>query len=133
MEKVSLEIAESDFLRMCKAARLNWERQVSIDSDAANTDKSLVVAAIMDGLLEVDESGFPTIKTESDELPEIKFKRRPRGKDLLASEKFKKEQRMSAYYAVIAQYLGINPTYLKELETVDLTLVQTVYGIFLGT
>jgi hypothetical protein len=130
---VTLEIAEADFDRICKVARLKWDRKrdLLVQKDL-NLDRDYIIEEIMDGRITVNDMGWPTVITESETLPVVKFQRRPTGKDMLAMDRYKEGQDANKYMAIIAQYLGIAKSILEQLDGVDLEIVQAIHGIFLA-
>jgi hypothetical protein len=132
---VTKEIAESDFDRICKAARIKWGMYQSVngkkDTDAI---REVIVDAIVDGAVEVDEYGFPTVITESssDKLKRIKIYRRPTRIEELAADRVADGKNEAAQDAVLSTYLKLAPAQLGSLEKVDYTMVTTLWGIFLG-
>lgn len=130
---VTKEIAEADFARICKVARLKWNRKrdLLVQKDL-NLDRDYIIEEIMDGRITVNDMGWPTVVTENDNLPLVKFERRPIGKDMLAMDRYKEGQDANKYTAVMSQYLGIAKSILEQLDSADLDNVQAIHGIFLA-
>jgi len=130
---VTEEIAEQDFERMLKAARVKWDlyRQISGTRDADN-DKALIISEIMDGRISVNESGFPTVHTESEIQPEIKIFRRSTRADKLMIDRCKEGHNVQAQDAVMGVFLKVAPTVLQKLDDVDYRNVEVLWSLFLG-
>ncbi len=130
---ISKEVAEADFDRICKAARLKWDRKrdLLVKKDL-NLDRDYIIEEIIAGRITVNDMGFPTVVTENEALPLVKFQRRPIGKDMLAMDRYKEGQDANKYTAVISQYLGISKSILEGLDSADLDNVQAIHGIFLA-
>jgi hypothetical protein len=127
------EVAEADFERICRAARLKWDRVRDLNTKKdLEQEKQYIIEEIMEGRITVDQEGWPTVITESEQLPQVKFKRRPIGRDWMAMDRFKEGQDVKKMFAVMAGYLGINSALLEDLEEADLDNVQALHGIFLG-
>jgi hypothetical protein len=97
-----------------------------------NLDRDYIIEEIMDGRITVNDMGWPTVVTENDNLPLVKFERRPIGKDMLAMDRYKEGQDANKYTAVMSQYLGIAKSILEQLDSADLDNVQAIHGIFLA-
>ena len=131
--KVSNEVAEQDFQRFADMARLKLDR-VRNENERRDLgeDRQYFIEEVMDGRIVVDENGYPTVLTESEELPEVKFTRRPRVTGLRAMDKCKKENENGKMIAMMADTLGIAPAKFNTLDTVDFENVSLVFGLFLG-
>lgn len=123
------ELAEKEFERMLKAARVKWDKYVRRNPDDAEFEKEDILDAIVSGMIVVKENGFPTITFDSDVVPELNFKRRIIGKDLSAASRAKDEAR--SFYFAAGQYFGVSPTELESLDTGDIALLKSLWMIFL--
>ena len=130
---VTQELAEADFLRICKAARIKWDmfRQMAGTRDADN-DKDLIVSEIMCGGITVNEEGFPTVHTESKALPTVAIFRRPIRADKLMIDRCKEGHNVKAQDAVLGAFLKISPALLQSLEEVDFKKIEALWFLFLG-
>lgn len=128
---VTQEIAEVDFERMLKAARVKWEKYKRRNPDEAEFDREDVIDAIMDGTITIDDGGFPELHFSDgpDNARELKFKRRILGRDMSAAGRSKSDNR--AFYFAAGAYFGVSPSELEALETGDIALLQTLWVIFL--
>jgi hypothetical protein len=149
MNTVTREIAEEDFGRICKAARVKWElyrtRTGKADADGdrdrtrtgkadADGDRESIVDAIMDGEITVDADGWPTVHTEhdSDKLKDIKIFRRPIRGDKLAMDRTKEGQNIQAQDSIMGKFLGLAAKELQALEETDYSRVESLWLLFLG-
>ena len=130
---ISEEVAMDDFNRMLRAARVKWDlyKQVSGQRDAEN-ERAVIVDAIMDGRVIIDDNGFPTVRVELDSVKEIKITRRGCRGDWLMIDRVKEGHNSAAQNAVMGKFLGVAPAVIELLEGQDFTLIQALWWIFLG-
>jgi hypothetical protein len=131
--KISEELAQAEFERILKAARVKWDLYKAVQGARdAESVRMIIVDAIMDGRVVVDAEGFPTVRTSSDTVQEIKvFRRGVRG-DWLMVDRVKEGHNVQAQDAVMAAFLKKSPAELQLLETSDYSLVESLWWIFLG-
>lgn len=131
---VTPEMAEAEFETILSAARVEWPMYVRLHGKDVEVDKEIIINAIMHGAITVDEFGFPTVHTESEntELKSIKIKRRPFRGDMLAADRVKKDHDVAKEDAVFGKFLGIAPGLLTLLEERDYKLIHNLWTIFLG-
>lgn len=131
--KINREVAEADFQRFADMARLDLDRpRNSNERRDIEDDKEQFVYFVMKGRITVDDEGYPTVKTDSEELPEVRFGRRPRVTSLRAMDKCKKNNENGKMLAMVADTLGIAPAKLNTLEYADFEVVSLVFSLFLG-
>jgi hypothetical protein len=133
MEKISKEIAEEEFGRFAKAARLDMEkpRDESERTDIF-TSKDLYVYHIHKGDMVVDEEGWATVRTQSEELPEVRFTKRPKVTALRVMDKYKSNDSSAKMLAMMGDTLGISPVKLNGLDYADFEIVSLVFNMFLA-
>lgn len=135
LSTVTEEMAKQEFDRMLKAARVKWDKYVLYAGgrDAEN-ERDLIVDNIMDGIVTINDLGFPTLRTphKHPKLAEIKIFRRPISADKLMMDKEKEGHEIAKERAVVAKFLGITPSLISQLEEVDETVLKTLWHIFLG-
>ena len=130
---ISQAVAEEEFERFCKAARLKMDRvRDQLSQKDIKADKQYFIEELMEGRITVDSDGWPTVHTENEALPEIVFNKRPTGKSLMAMDKKKSGQDAAKMFAIVGAYLGINPPRLMDLDDVDWVNVECVYSLFRG-
>jgi hypothetical protein len=131
--KVSEEMAQAEFTRILKAARVKWDlyRAVQGARDAESA-RMVIVDAIMEGRVVVDAEGFPTVRTSLESVPEIKVFRRGTRGDWLMVDRVKEGHNVQAQDSVMASFLKKTPAELQLLETQDYSLVESLWWIFLG-
>lgn len=127
-------MAEEEFGRILKAARVKWERYAKAQGRDAELDKEFIIEAIIDGKVIVNDEGFPTVITESDneKLKEIKIPRRPVRGDMLAADRVSSGHDLAKQDAVIGKLVGLAPALLQLLEEGDYRVLTTLWLIFLG-
>jgi len=130
---VTREVAEADFNRILKAARVKWElfRQFSGTRDADN-DKTFIIEEIMSGGITVNDDGFPTVHTEKQGAEKIKIFRRPIRADKLMIDRCKDGHNVKAQDAVLGEFLKVSPSILESLDEVDFKKIEVLWFLFLG-
>jgi len=130
--QISREVAESDFDRFAKFARLKMDRVRNLNEKTDVEElRAFVVDEIVDGRITVDDGGRVTIRTESAETPEVKFVHRPFGTIIKAMDMQKTGQDGAKQLAAIAETCGISKAKLEALEYRDLANVQVIFSMFL--
>lgn len=117
---VSKDVAEEDFKRILKAARVRPYRMTILGlQELYEQSKALIIDDIRAGTVIVGEQGFPTVKCEDHKGNELSltFQRRIFGGDLLAEDKFKNEQSQGCRQAQIGRLVGKGK---ETIETLDL-------------
>lgn len=129
--KIDRDIAERDFENFCNAARINVERYKS-DAEAENfsSNREIFIEGVMCGKIEVDENGWPTVKTDNEYLKDIRFSRRPKGFDRVQMDKLPAEAMHSRIFAWIGSVTGKSSKRLQELEEHDLSFLEAVFHLF---
>lgn len=132
--QISREIAEQDFDRILRAARIKWEIYSMMAGRDGDVDRAIIIDAIMDGRITVNDDGFPTVYTESEneKLKEIKIFRRSTRGEKLAMDRVKDGHNIAKQDAVLAKFLGLAPAMLQLLEDRDYNLIDCLWTIFLG-
>lgn len=131
--KITKELAEADFQRFADMARLDLERpRNSNDRRDLDEDKEQFIYFVTKGRVTVDDDGYPTVHTESEELPAVRFGRRPRVTALRAMDKCKRNNENGKMLAMMADVLGIAPAKMNALEYADFEVVSLVFSLFLG-
>lgn len=129
---VSREIAESDFDRFAKAARLKMNRTRNLN-DKADVEqmREALIQDIMDGSVSINENGWPTINTTNEELPKVSFNFRPSFLVAKAMDNQKAGSEVAKTVAMIAEATRIAPARLFALDFRDMGVVQRVFALFL--
>jgi hypothetical protein len=132
--QVDKSVAEDDFDAIFKAARVKFDVYCAVHGKDGELDRQIIVDAIKDGRITVDENGFPTVHpdTENEKLKNIKIMRRPVRADKLAMDRVKEGHDMGKQDAVLGKFLGVAPQMLGLLEERDYNLLQSLWLIFLG-
>ena len=131
-QKISKDMAEEEFDRFAQSARLDMEKPRD-ESDRTDifTSRDLFIYHIQRGNIVVDEEGWPTVKTQSEELPEVRFSKRPRVTALRVMDKYKANDSSAKMLAMMGDTLGISPVKLNSLEYADFEIVSLVFNMFL--
>jgi hypothetical protein len=131
--QIPKEVAAADFDRFCGMARLDRDRpRNSNDRRDLEDDCELFIYRIMVGEIEVDDEGYPTVHTESEALPRIRFGRRPKVTALRAMDKCKSSNENGKMLAMMGDSLLIPSSKFNTLDYVDFERVSFVFGFFLG-
>ena len=131
--KITKEVAEAEFQRFADMARIDMERPRNTNERRdLEDDREQFVYFVEKGRITVDEEGYPTVNTESEDLPTVRFGRRPRVTALRAMDKCKKNNENGKMLAMMADTLGIAPAKLNSLEYADFEVVSLVFSLFLG-
>jgi hypothetical protein len=130
--KVSKEVAEEEFSRFAQAARLDLEkpRDESERTDVF-TSRDLFIYHVMLGDIVVDEGGWATVKTQCDELPEVRFTKRPKVSALRVMDKHRASDGNARLLSMIGETIGIAPARLNALDYADFEIVSLVFNMFL--
>lgn len=132
-EKISREIAEADFDRFCDMARLDFDRpRNTSERRDLDDDRASFIYFVEKGRITVDEEGYPTVHTDSEELPAVRFGKRPRVTSLRAMDKVKKNNDNGKMIAMMADTLMIPSAKFNTLEYADFEIVSLVFSLFLG-
>lgn len=131
--RIAKEVAEADFYRFAAVARLRLDRISDSDSRRdIEKEREQFVEEVMDGRIAVDQDGWPTVYTESEILPEVKFTNRPKVTALRAMDKAGLGEENAKMLAMMADTLRIPSAKLNSLDWVDFQNVSLVFGLFLG-
>lgn len=130
--EVTEEFALEEFARILKAARVKWNI-FSLANEDKDSDviKAVLIDAIMDGRITVNDEGFPTVlpETDNERIKRVVFKRRLISADSFMTGGGSDEQRMLRAWG---KFFGIAPSELEKLEPTDMNLVLYLWKIFLG-
>ena len=132
---MTLEMAESEFNRMLKAARVKWHVYSAVHGKRdVEAEKTLLVDAIQCGQIELNDEGFPTINTahESEKLKRVVMHGRSVGANWLTMDRVPDGQEMRKLYSVIGKAFGLAAAEVGALEDADLNVIRSVWQIFLG-
>lgn len=130
--KIPKDMAENDFQRFADFARLDLDSyRTEMQAEKVNACREHFIEAVMDGRILVDEEGGVDVKTSLEELPSVRFSRRPRQSDRKAMDRCKLtaiEQKEDAW---LSSLCGIPVQVLNKLEQADIRLVKEVFHLFL--
>lgn len=130
---ISREVAEADFERFCETARLDLNKpRNNNDKQDLGEQRELFIYYVMRGRLTVDDDGWPTVITQCEDLPEVRFSRRPCVPALRAMDKVKATNENGKLLAMIGDVLGVPTASWNKLEFVDFEVVSLVFALFLG-
>jgi hypothetical protein len=131
--EVTREVAEADFDRFARFARLKMDRKRNlIDKNDIEQDRDYLVEEIMDGRIVIDDEGHPAVICECEETPRVSFDFRPKGIVMKAMDMHKKDHDMAKVHAMIAEATRVPAAKLFALDAVDLRNVQVLFNMFLA-
>ena len=138
--KVNEEVAQAEFERILKAARVKWWKLGKV-AGKADTEalKIEIVDAIMDGRVTVNDQGFPTIHTDNknEKLQSISILCRPIRAHKLAADRVNSDFEEKAKDTVIASFLSVGNTKYSAseiglLEEGDYNILDWLWSLFLA-
>jgi hypothetical protein len=130
--QVDRESAEQEFERFATAARIKMTGfRNEKDQKDLDDNRNQFVEYVIDGTITVDDSGFPSVHVESDDLKVVKFPRRPKGIDRCAMDKVAEKELNGKLYSWVASATGVASAKLKQLDEADWSKVWTVFQLFL--
>jgi len=130
-DKVSKEVAESDFEKMALAADVDTGGMDEEELEEFEATKRKFVRLIMRGKMEVDEAGLPTLFTGTELVPELKF-RTPYSDVLIAQGRVLNENETAKSRAMIAASTGVAPKlFNKGVSGRDFITAQKIMNFFL--
>ena len=132
-QAVAENVALEEFERILRAARIKWNLYVQVEGRDGELDKEIIVDAIKDGRVSVNDDGFPTIHTENsnDKLKTIHL-RRFTDADMLAADRVKAAHDGAKMNAILGKWTGIDAALISLLESRDKRLLERLWSIFLG-
>lgn len=133
MSKIEKSVAEQEFDRFARFARIKLTRSRNANTQRdLEEDRQSFIDLVMDGIVQVDEDGLPTVITECEHLQEIKFTKRPTVLALRAMDKAKESQQNGKMILAMADTLGIATAMFNKLDYVDFDNVSLVFSLFLA-
>jgi len=135
-EKVSREVAEAEFDLFSEFARLKMDSyRNETAQEKVETCKQHFIEAVMCGRITVDADGHVECHTENDDIPVVRFGRRPIQADCRAMDRVKMNAGMipieAKEDAFLASVTGIAPALLGKIEMHDMRLIKEVFHLFL--
>ena len=131
--KVDAETAADDFERFARAARIKMDRVRNVnDRKDLEEDRQFFIEEVMDGRIVVDNEGIVTVKTDSEDLPEVRFPRRVNAMALVAQDRRKEGENMEKLVQMISAATKAPAGKLKLLDAPDFKNVGLVFSLFLA-
>lgn len=93
-------------------------------------NRDLFIEFVMDGQIEVDEEGWPTVNTQAEFLSKLTWTKRPQGVDKCAMDKCGNDI-VARNFAWVASVTGKSQGVLKKLDDADWEAVWLVHDLFL--
>lgn len=131
--RVDYETAAADFDRFAASARIRMDRARNTNTRRdLEDDRQRFIEEVMDGRITVDLDGIVTVRTDSEDIPEVTFPRRVSALAMAAADKRKDGEDVAKMNAMIGAATGIAPGRIAKLEAPDWFNVALVFGLFLA-
>jgi hypothetical protein len=134
MSEVAKEVAEDEFTRMVESYDLDLDGLDKEDDEAFKALKQIVVRAIIQGRLTVDESGLPTVhlKYPVGEITAVKFKH-VTGEMVISQGDLKAKNTVSQGWKFLQDLTGTASTAFGKMRQLpDLKTCNALARLFLG-
>lgn len=131
---VAKEVAEDEFNRFCDLMDIDHNVEAMSEEDAKSFEepKTILIKAIMQGHLVINENGEPVFTPKnSPKVSELTF-REPNGADYMAMDRKKDNQSIAKMWAMADSVTKSTPGTIASLRNRDLKVVQAVMQLFLG-
>lgn len=136
---IDFETANDEFERFCEAWELDIDEATMNDEEKVDYQglKNKIVKAIRKGRLCLldDETLEYTIseKTKNEKKAGQKLTiKRPEGSTYLSMDRYKDNQGVHKFYAILGEMTGHDPRYFSDFDGIDLKPLQAVVSLFLA-
>ena len=133
--KIDEKTAEIEFNNFCEMWSIDNDTNEMNEEDKANFEKqkSVLVKAFRKGLLILDRENRSlvyTISERSEKAGEIVKMKGMKGSDLMAADRYKKDDSVHQVQAVIASIARLPVSYISSLDMRDVIVLQTCMILF---
>ena len=132
--RIGRDVAESELRRWMSSMKLviSTTGMDAEDRTQLDLNNRRIINAILDGRLVIDQDGVPvyTPRDSVDRSP-IRFPR-PKGKDLMQSDLFKKNHDVTKAFAIMAATSHESLDRYGEMESTDLYVCLAIAGMYNG-
>jgi hypothetical protein len=130
-DKVCKETATEDFERMVIAAEVDPEGMSDEELSDYDDTKRKFIRLIQRGKLTIDDNGLPTLHTNTDIVPELRF-RSPYASVIIAQGRVTNNNKPAEGRAMIAEATGVAPKLIdKGVSGRDFIIAQKIMNFFL--
>lgn len=133
-QKVATDVAEYEFERFIEAMDLDVDPKHLDDEDKKSFTrlKGIVIHALENGQLEVNENGEPVLhpQTTEDKAPIIFYE--PEGAAFMEMDKKRKDHDVAKQMALLAAITKQNANRFAKMKQRDLKVLNAVLMLFLG-
>lgn len=130
--RVSHDAAEAEFYRFCESMDLDVDmsRMDADDLKSFDDARHILVSAIMQGSLVIDDKGQPvyTTKIGGDEITFYE----PTGASFMSADTKKREQQVAKTFGIMAAMTHLPEVFFAKMPQRDLKVCQTIVKLFLG-
>jgi hypothetical protein len=133
-EKASKSFEEEEFIRYCEANNLDYNEEDMDEDDRKGFQqiKKRFIKAVKEKRLVVDGTNLLyTVSKYSPQAGEELVVRRPIGRDFMAMDGFKENQRMQQLNGFIASICGQEKSFIARLDVSDQQFLRDVGTLFL--
>ncbi len=132
-KKMPKDMAEDEFHRFTEAMDLEFDVEEMDDKDreAFENHKKVMIKALRDGSLVINENGEPTYTLKKSKTPTTLTFREPRGSSFIAMDG-KKMGDVGKMYACMADMTGVHQSTFSNAHYRDLKVMQTITTLFLA-
>jgi hypothetical protein len=128
---ISEEVAEQEFDRFVELMDLDLECEDEEDAKALAKQKSIIIKAIKNGSLCVNDNGEPIFTPRRTDTPAITF-HEATGASLMAMDRKKKGENVGKLYATMADISKTPAKVYANMKKSDLNVCIAVTTLFLG-
>lgn len=134
MSKIDKTVALSEFERWADAMDLDIDLDGATEENIETFDghKSKIVGAIMKGSMVINEQGEAVYTTQRGDEPTTIVFREADGASLMAMDKGKKDENISALYGSMASITGQHKFLFTKMKMTDLKICIAVTTLFLA-
>lgn len=133
-ERLGEDVAEAEFKRFAAAlrAKVNVSRMNDAQRDDFETNKRIIIDALRDGALVINEKGQPVYKPQCDFPTGPIVFRKPSGKTLMAANGLSENDGVRKTFKMLAELTHQNEPDLVALDMADLAIPMALVAVLFG-
>lgn len=128
------EVAEQQFYKFCDDFDIdrNTEKMKPEDAEGFNEQKEILIAAFMDGRLELNDASEPVYKPKRPGFPNPLTFHEPSNADLMAMDRKKSGEDVGKMVAMMDAVTKSLPGTCSKLKGPDRKVAQAIMVLFMG-
>ena len=128
------EVAEQQFDKFCDDFDIDrdTDKMKEKDAEGFNEEKEVLIAAFMDGRLELNENSEPVYKPKRPGFPNPLTFREPSGADLMAMDRKKSGEDVGKMFAMMDAVTKSAPGACSKLKGPDFKVAKAIMVLFMG-